>query len=1012
MVYAALEVLSSLPFFTEEWHSGQKFVAAFCSALWLFFGLGLWHQICTPSVHDVDHWFAFAWFFVACLAIPFRFFNSVDVLRLFTSILKVLIVLPIAIVWDIFSSLFLLLQYILFLIPRLVLQSALLVLGFSLSLLKSFVLLIQIPILMFFGLFLHSLLLSYFLGVRLFTHVNRFCNIMACSFLSLYSKAFIFRRPRYRQNILGSQCVDGCERRSLCETCKRVIDSSPLLIGTAWGFTLPVERHPHHTAKGIKESAEKCHLCNLLLRSVESSGDSVDSERPSQYGSILLSDSNISLTMKVWETRYVFERPLLRIQLIGGKFKSDPLIVEEFHHGTDLHECDKLEDKTGSSATLKWAKRQISDCLKHENCHNYLIPQENRNFRPTRLLDVGQNKPNDSKIVRLVLTSSLDPATYLPYVALSHCWGGNIASSLSEENCDSRKKSITITELPKNFQNAVFITRAIGFRYLWVDSLCIKQDSIDDREEEIKNMGLLYANAICTISATAAKDPTVGCFFSKKRFIGDCSLAKEGEMSLMVTFPGREATAPANLFRMEVEGAPLTKRAWAFQERVLTTRVLHFCKGIVLFECNTMQASNCHINGRPYPRNSRIRVDGKRSFSVGPSPPPPAPLPGLPRLPPLPTFPALLPRTSWSFPQFRLRGPSEGTHIWTTREAWGTTYTNRPVTRPARPTRVLRTESVPNPNYNPNLYNFDGFFDFHDIYSSFDFTNISGLYRFSELYDFLDSYTAFKEYASWRPQRAEVTDMSARLGMRGAFEMLIRFEGHTPEEQLEFHDSWYQIVEQYSHRRLTRDTDKIPAIEGIAYFIAEKRKFNFMAGLWREFLPLNLLWVLKKSPGPETTPKKRPTTRVVPSWSWASVDGRISHLLNEPSTKTVGTAWKLIPGIDIQPVSECTLELSCSLHKLDPTKGEFIPDIELEPSTNEELMFLPIISLNSKHFYGPSPCQLHGIVLRARDMVSDTNNKFERVGYFWTAESNTIKGILEGIGPPHRLQNVWRVSLV
>ena len=226
MVYAALEAPSPLPFFTEEWHSGQKFVAAFCSALWLFFGLGLWHQICTPSVHDADHWFAFAWFFVACLAIPFRFFGSVDVLRPFTSILKVLIGLPTAIVWYISSPSFLLLQYILFLIPRLVLQSVLLVLGFSLSLLKSFALLIQIPILMFLGLFLHSLLLPYFLGVRLFTHANRFAIFMASSFLSLYSKAFVFRRPRYRQNILGSQCADDISTQHRLR----------MLSGVTWGY--------------------------------------------------------------------------------------------------------------------------------------------------------------------------------------------------------------------------------------------------------------------------------------------------------------------------------------------------------------------------------------------------------------------------------------------------------------------------------------------------------------------------------------------------------------------------------------------------------------------------------------------------------------------------------------------------------------------------------------------------------------------------------------------------------
>lgn len=35
-------------------------------------------------------------------------------------------------------------------------------------------------------------------------------------------------------------------------------------------------------------------------------------------------------------------------------------------------------------------------------------------------------------------------------------------------------------DLPKTGQDAVFIVRKLGFRYLWVDSLCIIQDDEDD----------------------------------------------------------------------------------------------------------------------------------------------------------------------------------------------------------------------------------------------------------------------------------------------------------------------------------------------------------------------------------------------------------------------------------------------------------------------------------------------------------------------------------------------------
>lgn len=65
------------------------------------------------------------------------------------------------------------------------------------------------------------------------------------------------------------------------------------------------------------------------------------------------------------------------------------------------------------------------------------------------------------------------------------------------------------------------------------------------------------------------------------------------------------------LFHDKVDLAPLSQRAWAFQERLLLRRVLHFCDSVVLFECNTMRASELYCRGQPYQRKVYIRHDGK-----------------------------------------------------------------------------------------------------------------------------------------------------------------------------------------------------------------------------------------------------------------------------------------------------------------------------------------------------------------------------------------------------------------
>ena len=66
--------------------------------------------------------------------------------------------------------------------------------------------------------------------------------------------------------------------------------------------------------------------------------------------------------------------------------------------------------------------------------------------------------------------------------------------------------------MPKTFQDAVSITRSLGFEYLWIDSLCIIQGKEGDWEEQAQKMGQIYRDSVLTIVAAAAKNAGTGCF--------------------------------------------------------------------------------------------------------------------------------------------------------------------------------------------------------------------------------------------------------------------------------------------------------------------------------------------------------------------------------------------------------------------------------------------------------------------------------------------------------------------
>ncbi|EDU47621.1 tol protein [Pyrenophora tritici-repentis Pt-1C-BFP] len=71
---------------------------------------------------------------------------------------------------------------------------------------------------------------------------------------------------------------------------------------------------------------------------------------------------------------------------------------------------------------------------------------------------------------------------------------------------------IAISELSQTFQDAIFTTRSLDIGLLWIDSLCIFQDSELDWQQESALMSQVYSNSTLNIAASIAADSDAGCF--------------------------------------------------------------------------------------------------------------------------------------------------------------------------------------------------------------------------------------------------------------------------------------------------------------------------------------------------------------------------------------------------------------------------------------------------------------------------------------------------------------------
>ena len=200
---------------------------------------------------------------------------------------------------------------------------------------------------------------------------------------------------------------------------------------------------------------------------------------------------------------------------------------------------------------------------------------------PFRLLDV------DTLCIKEFLNT---PDQHLRYAALSYVWGSTpqrLKLTQANQSALHLEGAIETTQLSLTIRDAVSVVRMLGERYLWVDTLCIIQDSEDDLGAQIPLVGYIYAKSLVTIVAASGEHNDVGLLgingWQRPTSSGRTQqppMTESAEIRTEEPRPVQFGVLP------HLKDTVWETRGWTYQEKLLSRRCLVFTEKLVYWECH------------------------------------------------------------------------------------------------------------------------------------------------------------------------------------------------------------------------------------------------------------------------------------------------------------------------------------------------------------------------------------------------------------------------------------------
>ena len=263
-------------------------------------------------------------------------------------------------------------------------------------------------------------------------------------------------------------------------------------------------------------------------------------------------------------------------ELIGNPFGTDmPRPWDGVKIGEDL------SGDPGSEEALSRMRQWVSTCEQaHPRCH------QERSFLPKRLLAIGEVGATH------VYLWEPEKGSSARYAALSYCWGGEDGIKTTTANKERMKAGIALDDIPLTMRHAIDIAQKLNIYHLWIDALCILQDSMADWEIESSHMAPIYQNAYLTIAADASSSSSQGIYGVREE--AQVQVTTWTNEQGLETIVKSRVMDPSEHVAHQAQ-APLKGRGWALQEDVLSNRLLTFGLHELQWRCREVHTCECRF---------------------------------------------------------------------------------------------------------------------------------------------------------------------------------------------------------------------------------------------------------------------------------------------------------------------------------------------------------------------------------------------------------------------------------
>ncbi|KAK4444445.1 heterokaryon incompatibility protein-domain-containing protein [Podospora aff. communis PSN243] len=379
----------------------------------------------------------------------------------------------------------------------------------------------------------------------------------------------------------------------LCDVCSELL--RPLRFPAPEKRPLPLRWKPAST---------NCKLCDVIQRALVASGGLPLVEGGKLEDQAKLADAKVETSREtggIHIALWLKTKGKLFLNIWNYrsyKFYSIMVWISDPGHRFQEQQDDMTQDsvpKFISQRVLSFIQHQVSECdSNHGHDCTSNLGFVNPGW-PARILEI--NEPDG-----LVILKDFDVSMERQFAALSYCWG---ASQELKDNPPYKaltttlghlRSGVSIAALPRTIREAVMLCDRLNIRFIWIDSLCIIQDSELDSQREALKMEAVYSLSKLTIIAAASTSCHSG-LWPIDAYGEDIDLFSTQEQAFRITARRHYSSGFHRSLAVSQESSDaIDKRGWAYQEDVLSSRYIKFTRDDLQWKCNQRTSCRCGCN--------------------------------------------------------------------------------------------------------------------------------------------------------------------------------------------------------------------------------------------------------------------------------------------------------------------------------------------------------------------------------------------------------------------------------